>query len=130
MCACARRTHARAGPCAADHRATVDVPARLEVESVGVVLVELRQYQSGEVDQRGGDITPRKTIRCGHADEAAQAMLRSKKWSWSRPGDADRQAPRNEEAIVAPARFGRCDHVLHMGFDGRPSSLEPEVAAA
>ena len=49
--------------------------------------------------------------------EAAQSMLRSKKWSWLKEmvmaqglGDADRQASRNEEGDCGPgAPIGR-DH--------------------
>src|SRR5258708_749820 len=65
-------------------RATVDVPARFRnSKAVGAVFgLTCSKYQSGEID-RGGRIS-----RCGDEMmrvmlyEAAQSMLRSKKWPW------------------------------------------------
>src|SRR4030081_3892681 len=64
--------------------ATVDVPARYrKSKSVGAVFgLTCAKYQSGEVDWSG------RISRCGDEMmrvmlyEAAQSMLRSKKWSW------------------------------------------------
>ena len=65
-------------------RATVDVPARFrKSKSVGAVFgLTCAKYQSGEVEWSG------RISRCGDEMmrvmlyEAAQAMMRSKKWSW------------------------------------------------
>src|SRR5450756_327565 len=63
------------------------------------------KYQSGEVEWSG------RISRCGDEMmrvmlyEAAQSMLRSKKWSWLKAqglGDADRQAPRDEKGDCGP----------------------------
>jgi transposase len=66
------------------YRATVDVPARFrKSKSVGAVFgLTCSRYQSGEIDWSG------RISRCGDEMmrvmlyEAAQSMLRSKKWSW------------------------------------------------
>src|SRR5207342_1374139 len=66
------------------YRATVDVPARFRnSKAVGAVFgLTCAKYQSGEVDRSG------RISRCGDEMmrvmlyEAAQSMLRSKKWSW------------------------------------------------
>ena len=66
------------------YRATVDVPARFrKSKSVGAVFgLTCAKYQSGEVDWDG------RISRCGDEMtrvmlyEAAQSMMRSKKWSW------------------------------------------------
>src|SRR5437016_12107386 len=66
------------------YRATVDVPARFrKSKSVGAVFrLTCSKYQSGEIDWSG------RISRCGDEMmrvmlyEAAQSMLRSKKWSW------------------------------------------------
>src|ERR1700740_1166545 len=66
------------------YRATVDVPARFrKSKSVGAVFgLTCSKYQSGEIDRSG------RISRCGDEMmrvmlyEAAQSMLRSKKWSW------------------------------------------------
>ena len=64
------------------YRATVDVPARFEIKAVGPRLADVRQVSIGEVDRNG------RISRCGDEMmrvmlyEAAQSMLRSKKWSW------------------------------------------------
>ena len=66
------------------YRATVDIPARFrKSKSVGAVFgLTCSKYQSGEIDWSG------RISRCGDEMmrvmlyEAAQSMLRSKKWSW------------------------------------------------
>src|SRR6202007_1105216 len=66
------------------YRATVDVPVRFrKSKSVGAVFgLTFGKYQSGEIDRSG------RISRCGDEMmrvmlyEAAQSMLRSKKWSW------------------------------------------------
>src|SRR5436305_10353609 len=66
------------------YRATVDVPARFRnSKAVGAVFgLTCAKYQSGEIDRSG------RISRCGDEMmrvmlyEAAQSMLRSKKWSW------------------------------------------------
>src|SRR5450755_1400707 len=68
----------------ADYRATVDVPARFrKSKAVGAVFgLTCSKYQSGEIDWSG------RISRCGDEMmrvmlyEAAQSMMRSKKWSW------------------------------------------------
>ena len=65
------------------YRATVDVPARFrKSKAVGAVFgLTCSKYQSGEIDRSG------RISRCGDEMmrvmlyEAAQSMLRSKKWS-------------------------------------------------
>jgi transposase len=66
------------------YRATVDVPVRFrKSKAVGAAFgLTCSKYQSGEIDRSG------RTSRCGDEMmrvmlyEAAQSMLRSKKWSW------------------------------------------------
>src|SRR5262249_40342116 len=66
------------------YRATVDVPARFrKSKAVGAVFgLTCSKYQSGEIDRSG------RISRCGDEMmrvmlyEAAQSMLRSKRWSW------------------------------------------------
>ena len=72
------------------YRATVDVPARFrKSKSVGAVFgLTCAKYQSGEVEWSG------RISRCGDEMmrvmlyEAAQAMMRSKKWSWLKTADS------------------------------------------
>jgi transposase len=74
----------RAPVVALTYRATVDVPARFrKSKAVGAVFgLTCSKYQSGEIDWSG------RISRCGDEMmrvmlyEAAQSMLRSKKWSW------------------------------------------------
>ena len=98
------------------YRATVDVPARFrKSKSVGAVFgLTCAKYQSGEVDWSG------RISRCGDEMmrvmlyEAAQSMLRSKKWSWLKAWAM--QIARRcgmKKAIVALAR--RLAVILH-GF--------------
>ena len=98
------------------YRATVDVPARFrKSKAVGAVFgLTCSKYQSGEIDRNG------RISRCGDEMmrvmlyEAAQSMLRSKKWSWLW-GDADRQASWDEKGDRgAGAPVGR-GHAPHLG---------------
>jgi transposase len=96
------------------YRATVDIPARFrKSKSVGAVFgLTCAKYQSGEVDWDG------RISRCGDEMirtmlyEAAQSMMRSKKWSW-RKARAMQIARRRgmKKAIVALAR--RLAVVMH-----------------
>src|SRR4029077_673851 len=89
------------------YRATVDVPARFrKSKSVGAVFgLTCSKYQSGEID-RSGSIS-----RCGDEMmrvmlyEAAQSMLRWKKWSWLKARAMQIARRRGmKKAIVALAR--------------------------
>ena len=119
------------------YRATVDVPARFrKSKSVGAVFgltcakYQSGKYQSGEID-RSGSIS-----RCGDEMmrvmlyEAAQSMLRSKKWSWLK-GWAMQIARRRgmKKAIVALAR--RLAVIMHrIWVDGTEFRWTREQAAA
>jgi transposase len=116
------------------YRATVDVPARFrKSKSVGAVFgLTCAKYQSGEVDWDG-------TIsRCGDEMmramlyEAAQSMMRSKKWSWLKAWAMQIARRRGmKKAIVALAR--RLAVIMHrMWVDGtefRWTREQPAVAA-
>ena len=89
------------------YRATVDVPARFrKSKSVGAVFgLTCAKYQSGEIDRSG------RISRCGDEMmrvmlyEAAQSMLRSKKWSWLKAWAMQIARRRGmKKAIVALAR--------------------------
>ena len=89
------------------YRATVDVPARFrKSKSVGAVFgLTCSKYQSGEIDRNG------RISRCGDEMmrvmlyEAAQSMLRSKKWSWLKAWAMQIARRRGmKKAIVALAR--------------------------
>ena len=89
------------------YRATVDVPARFrKSKSVGAVFgLTCAKYQSGEIDRSG------RISRCGDKMmrvmlyEAAQSMLRSKKWSWLKAWAMQIARRRGmKKAIVALAR--------------------------
>ena len=89
------------------YRATVDIPARFrKSKSVGAVFgLTCAKYQSGEVDWDG------RISRCGDEMmrtmlyEAAQAMMRSKKWSWLKAWAMQIARRRGmKKAIVALAR--------------------------
>src|SRR5262249_25509786 len=89
------------------YRATVDVPARFrKSKAVGAVFgLTCAKYQSGEVDRNG------RISRCGDEMmrvmlyEAAQSMLRSKKWSWLKAWAMQIARRRGmKKAIVALAR--------------------------
>src|SRR3974390_307630 len=102
------------------YRATVDVPARCrKSKSVGAVFgLTSAKYQSGEIDRRG------RISRCGDEMmrvmlyEAAQSMLRSKKWSWLKAWAIQIARRRGmKKAIVALAR--RLAVILHrIWIDG------------
>jgi transposase len=114
------------------YRATVDVPARFrKSKAVGAVFgLTCSKYQSGEVDRSG------RISRCGDEMmrvmlyEAAQSMLRSKKWSWLKAWAMQIARRRGmKKAIVALAR--RLAVVLHrIWVDGTEFRWTREVAAA
>ena len=100
------------------YRATVDIPARFrKFKSVGAVFgLTCAKYQSGEVDWDG------RISRCGDEMmrtmlyEAAQAMMRSKKWSWLKAWAMRiRQAPRDEKGDCGAGPPIGCDHAPHLG---------------
>src|SRR5258708_33559011 len=113
-------------------RATVDVSARLrKSKSVGSVFwLTCAKYQSGEVDWNG------KISRCGDEMmramlyEAAQSMMRSKKWSWLKAWAMQIARRRGmKKAIVALAR--RLAVIMHrMWIDGTEFRWTREQAAA
>src|SRR3954447_1763521 len=114
------------------YRATVDVPARFrKSKSVGAVFgLTCAKYQSGEIDWSG------RISRCGDEMmrvmlyEAAQSMLRSKKWSWLKAWAM--QIARRcgmKKAIVALAR--RLAVILHrIWVDGTEFRWTREQATA
>jgi transposase len=114
------------------YRATVDVPARFhKSKSVGAVFgLTCTKYQSGEVDWSG------RISRCGDEMmrvmlyEAAQAMLRSKKWSWLKAWAMQVARRRGmKRAIVALAR--RLAVIMHrMWVDGTEFCWTRQQAAA
>src|SRR5262249_61969302 len=73
------------GPVVAlSYRATVDVPARFrKSKAVGAVFgLRCAKYQSGEVDRNGRESHCGVEMMRVMLYEAAQRMLRSRKWSW------------------------------------------------
>jgi transposase len=114
------------------YRATVDVPARFhKSKSVGAVFgLTCAKYQSGEVEWSG------RISRCGDEMmrvmlyEAAQSMLRSKKWSWLKAWAMQIARRRGmKKAIVALAR--RLAVIMHrLWVDGTEFRWTREAAAA
>src|SRR3954465_15846839 len=114
------------------YRATVDVPARFrKSKSVGAVFgLTCAKYQSGEIDRSG------RISRCGNdmmrvmLYEAAQSMMRSKKWSWLKAWAMQIARRRGmKKAIVALAR--RLAVILHrIWVDGTEFRWTREQAAA
>jgi len=114
------------------YRATVDVPARFrKSKSVGAVFgLTCSKYQSGEIDRSG------RISRCGDEMmrvmlyEAAQSMLRSKKWSWLKAWAMKIARHRGiKKAIVALAR--RLAVIMHrIWVDGTEFRWTREAAAA
>ena len=114
------------------YRATVDVPARFrKSKSVGAVFgLTCAKYQSGEVDWNG------RISRCGDEMmrvmlyEAAQAMLRAKKWSWLKAWAMQIARRRGmKKAIVALAR--RLAVIMHrIWVDGTEFRWTREQATA
>ena len=114
------------------YRATVDVPARFrKSKSVGAVFgLTCAKYQSGEVDWSG------RISRCGDEMmrvmlyEAAQAMMRSKKWSWLKAWVMQIARRRGmKKAIVALAR--RLAVIMHrIWVDGTEFRWTREAAVA
>jgi transposase len=116
------------------YRATVDIPARFrKSKSVGAVFgLTCAKYQSGEVDWDG------RISRCGDGMmrtmhyEAAQAMMRSKKWSWLKAWAMQIARRRGvKKAIVALAR--RLAVIMHRiwvdGTEFRWTRQQAAVAA-
>ena len=114
------------------YRATVDVPARFrKSKSVGAVFgLTCSKYQSGEIDRNG------RISRCGDEMmrvmlyEAAQSMLRSKKWSWLMAWAMQIARRRGmKKAIVALAR--RLAVIMHrIWVDGTEFRWTREATAA
>jgi len=114
------------------YRATVDVPARFrKSKSVGAVFgLTCSKHQSGEIDRSG------RISRCGDEMmrvmlyEAAQSMLRSKKWSWLKAWAMQIARRRGmKKAIVALAR--RLAVIMHrIWVDGTEFRWTREQAAA
>ena len=109
------------------YRATVDVPARFrKSKSVGAVF----EHQSGEIDWSG------RISRCGDEMmrvmlyEAAQSMMRSKKWSWLKAWAMQIARRRGmKKAIVALAR--RLAVIMHrIWVDGTEFRWTREQATA
>jgi transposase len=113
-------------------RATVDVPARFKnSKAVGAVFgLTCSKYQSGEIDRSG------RISRCGDEMmrvmlyEAAQSMLRSKKWSWLKAWAMQIARRRGmKKAIVALAR--RLAVIMHrIWVDGTEFRWTRQEAAA
>jgi len=113
------------------YRATVDVPARFRnSKAVGAVFgLTCAKYQSGESERSG------KISRCGDEMmrvmlyEAAQSMLRSKKWSWLKAWAMQIATRRGiKKAIVALAR--RLAVIMHrIWVDGTEFCWTREAAA-
>src|SRR5438105_8525354 len=114
------------------YRATVDVPARFrKSKAVGAVFgLTCSKYQSGEIDRSG------RISRCGDEMmrvmlyEAAQSMLRSKKWSWLKAWAMQIARRRGmKKAIVALAR--RLAVIMHrIWVDGTEFRWTREQATA
>src|SRR5438270_4941955 len=114
------------------YRATVDIPARFrKSKSVGAVFgLTCSKYQSGEIDRSG------RISRCGDEMmrvmlyEAAQSMLRSKKWSWLKAWAMQIARRRGmKKAIVALAR--RLAVIMHrIWVDGTEFRWTREQATA
>ena len=114
------------------YRATVDVPARFrKSKSVGAVFgLTCSRHQSGEIDWSG------RISRCGDEMmrvmlyEAAQSMLRSKKWSWLKAWAMQIARRRGmKKAIVALAR--RLAVIMHrIWVDGTEFRWTREATVA
>src|SRR6266478_4282699 len=114
------------------YRVTVDVPARFrKSKAVGAVFgLTCARYQSGEIDWSG------RISRCGDEMmrvmlyEAAQSMMRSKKWSWLKAWAMQIARRRGmKKAIVALAR--RLAVIMHrIWVDGTEFRWTREHAAA
>src|ERR1041385_2374467 len=114
------------------YRATVDVPARFrKSKSVGAVFgLTCAKYQSGEVDWDGRISRCGDEMMRGMLYEAAQSIMRSKKWSWLKAWAM--QIARRcgmKKAIVALAR--RLAVIMHrMWVDGTEFRWTREQASA
>src|SRR5258705_10155405 len=117
---------------AMNYRASVGVPARFRTsKAVGAVFgLTCSRYQSGEIDWSG------RISRCGDEMmrvmlyEAAQSMLRSKKWSWLKAWAMQIARRRGmKKAIVALAR--RLAVIMHrIWVDGTEFRWTREQAVA
>jgi transposase len=98
------------------YRATVDVPARFhKSKAVGAVFgLTCSKYQSGEIDRQ--NITLRRSDDAGHALRSRSEHVAFEEMVLAQGvGDADRQAPRDEEGDRgAGPSIGR-DHASHLG---------------
>jgi transposase len=132
VCRRLMRTPGGVGPgVALTYRATVDVPARFrKSKAVGAVFgLTCSKYQSGEIDRSG------RISRCGDEMmrvmlyEAAQSMLRSKKWSWIKAWAMQIARRRGMKKIVALAR--RLAVIMHrIWVEGTEFRWTREQAAA
>jgi transposase len=114
------------------YRVTVDVPTRFrKSKAVGAVFgLTCSRYQSGEIDRSG------RISRCGDEMmrvmlyEAAQSMLRSKRWSWLKAWAMQIARRRGmKKAIVALAR--RLAVIMHrIWVDGTEFRWTREQASA
>ena len=114
------------------YRATVDIAARFrKSKAVGAVFgLTCSKYQSGEVDWSG------RISRCGDGMmrvmlyEAAQSMLRSKKWCWLKAWAMQIARRRGmKKAIVALAR--RLAVIMHrIWVDGTAFRWTRDIAVA
>jgi len=101
------------------YRATIDVPARFRnSKAVGAVFgLTPAKYQSGELDRTGANITMRRRDDAGDAlrSRPDHAAGHNKVVLAQGLGDADRQAPRDEEGNRGVGTPARRDHAPHMG---------------
>jgi hypothetical protein len=112
------------------YRATVDVPARFrKSKSVGAVFgLTCAKYQSGEVEWSG------RISRCGDEMmrvmlyEAAQSMLRSKKWSWLKAWAMQIARRREMKKAIVARRLAVIMHRIWV--DGTEFRWTREEAAA
>ena len=100
------------------YRATVDVPARFrKSKSVGAAFgLTCSKYQSGEIDRSG------RISRCGDEMMRVNALRSSSEHAAVEEmvlaqglGDADRQAPWDEEGDRGPGTPVGRDHASHLG---------------
>ena len=111
--------------------ATVDVPARFrKSKAVGAVFgLTCSKYQLGEVDPTGQNMPAGDEMMRVMLYEAAQSMLRSKKWSWLKPGRCIARRRGMKKAIVALAR--RLAVIMHrIWVDGTEFRWTREQATA
>ena len=114
------------------YRATVDIAARFrKSKAVGAVFgLTCSKYQSGEVDWSGRISRCRDGMMRVMLYEAAQSMLRSKKWSWLKAWAMQIARRRGmKKAIVALAR--RLAVIMHrIWVDGTAFRWTRDIAVA